>query len=114
MAYDELADLVRNGLALAGLPIRGAVSAVDVRRLSHVYPLYRRGFEQQFRRIDDWLDGLDGVLTFGRQGLFAHDNTHHALYMAQAIARCLRPDGSIDKPAWHEERKVFETHVVED
>jgi hypothetical protein len=57
---------------------------------------------------------VDRVLTFGRQGLYAHDNTHHAMYMAQAAARCLLPDGSLDADAWARERRIFETHVVED
>ena len=34
---------------------------------------------------------------FGRQGLFAHDNTHHALAMAYAAVDCLREDGTFDK-----------------
>ena len=32
--------------------------------------------------LDRWAEGLGGLLTFGRQGLFAHDNTHHALESA--------------------------------
>ena len=50
----------------------------------------------------------------GRQGLFVHDNTHHALYMARAAVACLRDDGSFDERAWQREREIFETHVVED
>ena len=34
--------------------------------------------------MDRWLGELERLLTFGRQGLFVHDNTHHALYMAYA------------------------------
>ena len=67
-----------------------------------------------FAQLDQWLDQLDGLLSFGRQGLYVHDNTHHAIFMAQAAVRCLRDDGSIDTAAWHEQRKLFEKHVVED
>ena len=38
----------------------------------------------------------------------------HAIYMAQAAARCLCDDGSIDRLMWASERRIFETHVVED
>ena len=53
-------------------------------------------------------------MTFGRQGLFAHDNTHHALAMAYALDGCLGSDGSLDRKAWTACRRDFEKHVVED
>jgi hypothetical protein len=46
--------------------------------------------------------------------LYVHDNTHHAIYMAQAAAHCLRTDGSFDRELWASKRRIFETHVVED
>jgi hypothetical protein len=64
--------------------------------------------------MDQWLGGIDGVLTFGRQGLFAHDNTHHVLPVAYAAAACLSRDGKFDRGRWAEYRKEFESHVVED
>ena len=51
---------------------------------------------------------------FGRQGLFAHDNTHHALAMAWAAADAARPDGQVDAAAWSRARAAFAAHVVED
>jgi len=54
------------------------------------------------------------VLTLGRQGLFAHDNTHHTLAMAYAAVGCLSPEGKFDHARWAEHRQEFETHVVED
>ena len=111
---EQLRDLVTGGLAKAGLPIKSEVSQIEVRRIPHAYPLYHIGYEQYFKQIDAWLETLNGVLTFGRQGLYAHDNTHHAIYMAQAAARCLNEDGSINSEKWREARKIFETHTVED
>ncbi len=64
--------------------------------------------------VDDHIAAREGILSFGRQGLFAHDNTHHALAMARAAVECLRDDGSFDAERWSEHRAVFETHVVED
>ena len=39
-----------------------------------------------FDQLDVWSREIDGLVTFGRQGLFAHDNTHHAMAMAYAVA----------------------------
>jgi hypothetical protein len=84
------------------------------RRLGHAYPVYDRDYADRFETMDRWLGGLDGLLTFGRQGLFAHDNTHHALAMAYAAADCLGPDGAFDEDRWAMHRQDFEAHVVED
>ncbi|MGH8548133.1 MAG: FAD-dependent oxidoreductase [Methylococcales bacterium] len=110
----ELGELVKESLDRAGLPIPCAISHVEARRIPHAYPLYRVGYERPFETIDRWLDGLDGLLTFGRQGLYAHDNTHHAMYMAQSAAKCLRDDGTFDRDLWHRQREIFKTHRVED
>lgn len=114
MPERELAEHVSAGLARAGLPVTAEILEVRAERIAHAYPLFTTGYEAHFARLDSWLDGLDGLLSFGRQGLYVHDNTHHAIYMAQAAVRCLRPDGTIDSDAWHDQRKVFEKHVVED
>jgi protoporphyrinogen oxidase len=113
MQDDELGGLVRDGLERTGLPVRVPLIEVAVRRLPAAYPIYRLGYEDDFNRVDRWVDGLEGILSFGRQGLYAHDNTHHALYMARAAVDCLR-GGSLDRSAWGGYRRIFETHVVED
>jgi hypothetical protein len=67
-----------------------------------------------FATTTRWLREVEGLLTFGRQGLFTHDNTHDTLAMAYAAVGCLHPDGEFDHARWAEYRKEFETHVVED
>jgi protoporphyrinogen oxidase len=114
MNDEELGKAMCSWLSQAGLPVRAAVSQVMTRRLRHAYPIYRAGYEESFEVLDRWLGGLDGLLTFGRQGLFAHDNTHHALYMAYSAVECLSHDGKFNWEKWREFRKIFETHVVED
>jgi protoporphyrinogen oxidase len=109
-----LAAVVRDALARCNLPIRAAVLKVTTRRLPAAYPIYRRGYEAPFQRLDNWIAGLDRVLTFGRQGLFAHDNTHHALAMAYSAVDCLSSAGDFDWERWRRYRTAFESHVVED
>ncbi len=113
MTDAELGSVVEDALARAGLPLRVKPDAVLTRRLSHAYPIYLRGYEEHFARLDQWAAGLPRLLSYGRQGLFAHDNTHHALAMAYAAAECLRGD-TFDHARWGEYRTEFEKHVVED
>ncbi len=114
MSEAELGAIVTEDLARSGIPVRANVRSVAVRRLSHAYPLYPIGYERHFATLDAWAETLPRVLSFGRQGLFAHDNTHHALYMALCASKCLGDDGGFDEKQWEAHRRVFETHVVED
>jgi protoporphyrinogen oxidase len=110
---EELGKMVADSLAKLGIPLPAPVLDVTARRLPQAYPIYEHGYETALKTVDAWLDGLPSVLTLGRQGLFAHDNTHHTLAMAYAAAECLGPDG-FDRNRWHDHKRIFETHVVED
>jgi protoporphyrinogen oxidase len=114
MGDDELGRAMCEWLGLAGLPVKARVRKTVTRKLRQAYPTYRAGYETHFTKVDEWVGGIEGLLTFGRQGLFAHDNTHHALYMAFSAVDCLKKDGTFDSAKWREYRKIFETHVVED
>lgn len=109
----ELGRLITDDLARAGIPVPVPPTAVAVRRLRQAYPIYTIGYEKPFGVLDRWAEGMPRLLSYGRQGLFAHDNTHHGLAMAYAATDCLRDDG-FDRVAWARHRAVFETHVVED
>lgn len=110
----ELEKLMLTALANAGLPVRCRVLETASRRLAQAYPIYFRGYSRHFARADEWLGEMEGLVSFGRQGLFAHDNTHHALAMAYALDRCMREDGSFDRELWTKCRLEFQRHVVED
>jgi protoporphyrinogen oxidase len=110
---DELARLVARDTATAGIPLPAAPIDVHVRRLAQAYPIYLNGYERPLGVLDDWAASQPNLLVYGRQGLFQHDNTHHALFMAYAAVRCLSAKG-FDHARWAEYREGFKTHVVED
>ena len=117
---DALQALLDRTLAQAGLPpLRRPAPGSDVprgavRRLPHVYPVYDRGFSERLRRLLGWADGLEGVTTLGRLGLFAHDNSHHALVEGFDAGDALGPGGAWDATAWAAARERFAGHRVED
>jgi len=113
MSDAALGEIVAADLLRSGLPLPAAPTSICVKRLRFAYPIYRQGYERAFSALDGWASEQPNMLTFGRQGLFAHDNTHHALRMAYAAADCLGPDG-FDLARWAEYRHEFESHVVED
>ena len=108
-----LAGVVTHALGGAGMPsprLRG----IEVRRLGSAYPILARGFEDALGTVAGWADDLPGVVTLGRQGLFTHDNAHHALAMAWAAADAIGPGGGFDTALWERARADFARHVVED
>jgi protoporphyrinogen oxidase len=113
LSDSALAKLVTDDMSRGGLPLSRPAVGVHVRRLSHAYPIYRVGYEKPLQTLDEWLARQPRFLSYGRQGLFAHDNTHHALYMAYCAVDCLT-GGAFDHARWSEHKKVFATHVVED
>lgn len=114
MTDEELGRAFCAWLDDLGLPVKAPVLGCETRRLSHAYPVYDLGYENHFRTIDEWVSSLEGLLVLGRQGLFAHDNTHHAFAMAFAAADVTGPGGRVDRAKWARHREVFETHTVED
>ncbi len=90
------------------------VAHVETRRIARCYPVYTGSYAADLAIVERWAAERHRVLTFGRQGLFAPDNTHHALVMGRAAADVLRSDGSYDAAMWSAAREGFRTHVVED
>jgi protoporphyrinogen oxidase len=79
---------------------------VAVRRIPAAYPIYPAGFQ-----APSW---EPPVVSFGRGGLFQHDNTHHAMVEGWEAASCLGPGGAWDSARWQAATQRFAAHVVED
>jgi protoporphyrinogen oxidase len=112
-ADDELARSVAVGLEALDLPAVRPF-AVETRRLPAVYPVLRRGDEDRLDAVHRWVEGLPHLVTLGRGGLFAHDNTHHVLALAREAAACLGADGAWDAGRWAAARARADAAVVED
>lgn len=108
----RLRTLVRETVVSMGLPDPG--QSGEVHRIHNAYPVYRVGSEAAFDEISRWLDTQTGLVAYGRQGLFAHDNTHHALVMARDAVKCVSDDLDFDTAGWERARERFARHVVED
>jgi len=101
-------DLQRIELPLYSTPVR-----IQVVRIPYAYPVLHAGYETDVELLEAWLSALPRFLSYGRLGLFQHDNTHHALAMAYAAVDCLQ-DGAFDIDKWAEYRRGFRTHVADD
>ncbi|MFC1493691.1 protoporphyrinogen/coproporphyrinogen oxidase [Thermodesulfobacteriota bacterium] len=96
------------------MPITSPVKDVFIRRLSHAYPVYDLDFKQRFNTLEKYLNNLRGIISLGRQGLFIHDNIHHAFEMAYAASDCLKKNGDWDMGKWLGYKEQFKSFTVED
>jgi len=113
MEDSEILGIALHGLTASGLSLPG-VKAFFTRRITEAYPSYPPGWHRHFGTVDRWLAQAPGLVTLGRQGLFVHDNTHHAMEMGAAAARCFDPVTGWDSGRWSDFRKLFSRNVVED
>lgn len=110
-ADDELTDVIHDAARRTGLPPL-SLEWLQVKRLRNVYPVYQRGYREHLTVLEDWVDGLGNVTTFGRHGLFTPDNTHHAMVMGYEAADALG-DGKFDTDHWSAARHRFAHHIAE-
>ncbi|MFT4989953.1 MAG: protoporphyrinogen oxidase [Acidimicrobiales bacterium] len=108
LAARAVADLERGGLP------RPTVVHVESRRLSNVYPVFEPGTIAARGQIGEWVNNLEHVLSFGRQGLDVPDNLHHVLAMARGAVQAMSRNGEIDRSAWDLSLAAFADHVVQD
>ena len=109
-----LSERILADMRKAGLPVTVSVKEISVKRLRHVYPVYDLEYQSNLKQILDYLNTISGLITLGRQGLFAHDNTHHTIETAYRACDSVLDDNSFDHKKWAEHRKRFEQHIVED
>ncbi len=110
---DDLASAIVDDLARMGL---GEVVPVEtvVRRAPSVYPVYDLAHPEALAQVERWITSLPNVVSFGRQGLFAHDNSHHAMTTGWTAVEALDQAGRLDPVRWSAARQSFDAHVVDD
>ncbi len=114
MTDAKLGEKVCDCLESVSIPIKSPLKEVVTCRLTHAYPIYKKGYEIYFNQIDHWLGKVKNLVSFGRQGLFVHDNIHHSLNMAYAAVDCISREGRFNRNKWEGYKQVFKNHVVED
>jgi protoporphyrinogen oxidase len=68
---------------------RNRVEDYHIRRLEHAYPRFRVGYQRRVQTILDFVDAVENLTTFGRQGLFTYANVDDAIWMGFEIAKSL-------------------------
>ncbi len=79
---EDLIERAGRELEAIGLARRDAVVTGHVVRVQKAYPIYDSGYEERVATLRGWLDGLDGVVQIGRNGLHRYNNSDHSMLTA--------------------------------
>ncbi len=110
---EKLKRRVVDDLEKAGIPARDIIRVFS-KRVPSVYPVYRIGYPDHLATVENYLGKIENLITFGRQGLFTHDNIHHTMMMADRAATCFDRDGQWNRQRWDTFSEEFAAYVVED
>jgi protoporphyrinogen oxidase len=84
----DLAGRFVREIASTGLFQESEVETTHVERISEAYPLYEMGYERPLAVLETHLRRFENLISFGRQGLFHHNNMDHTIFSGLCAARC--------------------------
>lgn len=93
---DLVARCIEDLISMKLLKSMDVVKDAFIVEMPNAYPIYNKGFEVERQKLLDIVNGLDNLLTCGRQGLFRyHAMTNEIMEMADRVTGFL--EGNRDK-----------------
>ncbi|PIE52906.1 hypothetical protein CSA37_04490 [Candidatus Fermentibacteria bacterium] len=103
MTGEELLASTVPGAEHLGLFSAHAVKGFDLSRVSHAYPVYDLSYRESASVVLDALDGVEGSVTCGRQGLFRYNNMDHSIEMGLIAAKEVAGEATVREHfSWNE------------
>lgn len=84
---DELlSEMARNDLIKSKLVKNSEILNLSVRRIKNCYPIYKKGYKNELRPIEQYLSALENISFIGRGGSFKYNNQDHSILMGLLVA----------------------------
>ncbi len=111
MEDDALIEMAGAELEELGLSKAARVTGGRVIRQPKAYPVYDENYREAVATVSDWLRGIEGFETCGRNGLHRYNNQDHSMLTAILAARNLVGE---DHDVWtvNVERSYHETFTT--
>ncbi len=87
MDDQQLIDLARKDIINTGLVKEEAVKDGYVVQLHRSYPVYRAGYNETMKKLQEAADSVKNVYFIGRNGSFKYNNQDHSVYMGILAAQ---------------------------
>jgi protoporphyrinogen oxidase len=78
---DELIEMAAKDLKNTKLIGKHKILKGHVQKISKCYPVYRTGYKNDLRPLEDYLDNIRNLSVIGRNGSFKYNNQDHSILM---------------------------------
>lgn len=89
MPDEELLDICLLDLKKMNVDLEGKIRGYFSTYAEHAYPFYSLGYKTSLHKVYRFIEGLEGVVITGRQGLFRYLNMDRALEVGFQAAQAL-------------------------
>jgi len=83
---EELVQRGKDELVLTGLCKEEDIIQGKVLKIKKSYPVYRKGYKEKLKIVQDYLDSIEGLHPIGRYGSFKYNNQDHSILMGLLAA----------------------------
>ncbi|MDR0538663.1 MAG: FAD-dependent oxidoreductase [Tannerellaceae bacterium] len=83
---EEYIRLAEKEIRKAELVGNSPITAGYVYKIHRSYPTYHRGYKDNLKPLEDYVDGICGLQCIGRYGAFKYNNQDHSLLMGMLAA----------------------------
>lgn len=112
MDDEGLINAAITSLSHAGIIDENTVTETFVKRIKHIYPIYKTGFETHLDPVLSFLENTDVIIPMGRLGLFNYNNIDHCIDMGIKTAEHII-EGK-DTAHWHALRESCKKYKIVD
>jgi protoporphyrinogen oxidase len=89
MSVDDIFHVCLEALQKHALLRREWVEDYHLRKIEHAYPRFRIGYNRILRSLFDFINDIENLVSFGRQGLFSYANVDDVMWMAFEVTKNL-------------------------
>ncbi|MEK6893411.1 MAG: UDP-galactopyranose mutase, partial [Nanoarchaeota archaeon] len=109
---EELMAKVIEQLESAGILKKDEIEEHFVKSIPKAYPVYKKGFLENFKKTELFFDSIENFYLLGRQGLFNYNNMDQCWDMAMKVAEQIKNNKT--KEDWQITKRYFESYRIVD
>jgi protoporphyrinogen oxidase len=116
---EELITMAMKDIRGTGLIKNYPILGGSVYRVPKCYPVYKKGYKENLKPVQEWLSIIDNLYPIGRYGSFKYNNQDHSILMGIMISENIAEDKdhdlwevNTDYDAYQESTVITKTGLV--
>jgi len=109
-----LADTIKDLIEVRILKKEPQITKYFSFKLPKVYPLYKKGWKENFTKIFKNLLEIENLFVLGRGGFFLHCNIDHSLIQGLELSKLIKKNNWQNKKMWRKMTEKFQAFSARD